>query len=295
MSKRSIGLLAVAGVVVAAALWFTVALPGQGSSPGVSRTEDGKPNLNGIWQSFTTANWNIEAHSAEAGPRPEIMGAYGAQPGGMSIIVDGDGTIPYKPEALAERDTNFKNRMTPKITNDPSRFDSGDPELQCFRPGVPRANYMPYPFQIFQDQNQILVVYEYKWAMRQIHIDPQMEAPVDSWMGWSNGKWEGDTLVVDVKGFNGYSWFDRAGNYATDMLHVVERWTPQGPNHLMYEATIEDPNVYTRPWKISFPMYRRLEPNVQLIEFNCVPFVEQLLYDPLGLYFPPGTRPDEER
>ena len=117
---------------------------------------------------------------------------------------------------------------------------------------VPRANYMPFPFQIFQDQNQILVVYEYKWSMRQIHIDPQMEAPVDSWMGWSNGKWEGDTLVVDVRGFNGYSWFDRAGNYATDMLHVVERWTPQGPNHLMDEATIEDPNVFTRPWKISF-------------------------------------------
>ena len=182
MSKRSIGLLAVAGVVVAAALWFTVALPGQGSSQGGARTEDGKPNLNGIWQSFTTANWNIEAHSADAGPRPEIMGAYGAQPGGMSIIVDGDGTIPYKPEALAERETNFKSRMVPKITNDPSRFDSGDPELQCFRPGVPRANYMPFPFQIFQDQNQILVVYEYKWAMREIHIDPQMEAPVDSWM-----------------------------------------------------------------------------------------------------------------
>jgi len=268
MSKRSIGLLAVAGVVVAAALWFTVALPGQGSSPGVSRTEDGKPNLNGIWQSFTTANWNIEAHSAEAGPRPEIMGAYGAQPGGMSIIVDGDGTIPYKPEALAERDTNFKNRMTPKITNDPSRFDSGDPELQCFRPGVPRANYMPYPFQIFQDQNQILVVYEYKWAMRQIHIDPQMEAPVDSWMGWSNGKWEGDTLVVDVKGFNGYSWFDRAGNYATDMLHVVERWTPQGPNHLMYEATIEDPNVFEKPWVLSRTF--SLRPDLKRIEeFIC--------------------------
>ena len=103
--------------------------------------------------------------------------------------------------------------MTPKITNDPNRFDSGDPELQCFRPGVPRANYMPFPFQIFQNQNQILVVYEYKWSMRQIHVDPQMEAPVDSWMGWSNGNWEGDTLVVDVKGFNGYSWFDRAGNY----------------------------------------------------------------------------------
>jgi hypothetical protein len=297
MSNRSKGLLAVGAIIVVAALWFTVAVPGQGSAPAVARSEDGKPNLNGIWQSFTTANWDIEAHSAEAGPRPELMGAWGAQPGGMSII-EGDGTIPYKPEALAKKQENLKNRMVAKVTNDPHRFDYGDPELQCYRPGVPRANYMPFPFQIFQDQNQILVVYEYKWSMREIHINPQMEAPVDSWMGWSNGKWDGDTLVVDVKGFNGHPWFDRAGNYATDALHVVERWTPQGPNHIMYEATIEDPNVFTRPWKISFPMYRRLEPNLQLIEFNCVPFVEQMMYDPLGLYFPPGTRPttsDEER
>jgi hypothetical protein len=292
MNIRSQGLLVAAALIVVGALWFTASVPGQGPSAGVARTEDGKPNLNGIWQAFTTANWNVEAHAADAGPRPEIMGAYGAQPGGQGIV-DG-GSIPYKPEALAERDANFKSRMIPKITNDPTRFDSGDPELQCFRPGVPRANYMPFPFQFFQDQIQILMVYEYKWAMRQIHIDPQMEAPVDSWMGWSNGKWEGDTLVVDVRGFNGYSWFDRAGNYATDALHVVERWTPQGPNHMLYEATIEDPNVFTRPWKISFPVYRRLEPNVQLIEFNCVPFVEQLMYDPLGLYFPPGTRPDGE-
>ena len=175
MNIRSQGLLVAAALIVVGALWFTASVPGQGPS-AVARTEDGKPNLNGIWQAFTTANWNVEAHSAEAGPRPEIMGAYGAQPGGQGIV-DG-GAIPYKPEALAERDANLKSRMVPKITNDPSRFDSGDPELQCFRPGVPRANYMPFPFQFFQDQNQILMVYEYKWAMRQIHIDPQMEAPV---------------------------------------------------------------------------------------------------------------------
>jgi hypothetical protein len=177
--------------------------------------------------------------------------------------------------------------MLVKVTNDPHRFDTGEPELQCYRPGVPRANYMPFPFQIFQNRQQILIVYEYKGASRTIYMDPHLEAPADSWMGWSNGRWEGDTLVVDVTAFNGYAWFDRAGNFASDSLHVIERWTPKGSNHLMYEATIEDPTVFTRPWKISFPLYRRLEPNVQLMEFNCVPFVEEMMYAPLGLYRPP--------
>jgi hypothetical protein len=177
--------------------------------------------------------------------------------------------------------------MLVHVTNDPHRFDTGDPELQCYRPGVPRANYMPFPFQIFQNREQILIVYEYKGASRTIYMDPHMDAPADSWMGWSNGTWDGDTLVIDVKAFNGNAWFDRAGNFASDSLHVVERWTPKGPNHLMYEATIEDPTVFTRPWKVSFPIYRRLEPNVQLVEFNCVPFVEEMMYAPLGLYRPP--------
>jgi hypothetical protein len=277
--------IAAAAVVAVAVLWFAATVPGQGQAGGLTRTEDGRPNLNGIWQSFTTANWDIETHNATAGPHPEIMGAWGAQPGGMGIVEGG--TIPYKPEALERKKEKYKNRMVMKVTNDPSRFDSGDPELQCYRPGVPRANYMPFPFQIFQNRDQILIVYEYKGSMRHIYIDPQLEAPVDSWMGWSNGKWEGDTLVVDVRGFNGHTWFDRAGNYATDAAHIVERWTPRGPDHLMYEATIEDPNVYTRPWKISFPIYRRLEPNIQLMEFNCVPFVEEMMYTPLGLYHPP--------
>ena len=137
-------------------------------------------------------------------------------------------------------------------------------------------------------REQILITYEYKGALRLVNLASNEEAPVGSWMGWSNGRWEGDTLVVDVTGFNGYAWFDRAGNFATDALHVVERWTPMGPNHLQYEATIEDPNVYTRPWTISFPIYRRLEPNVQLMEFNCVTYAEEIMYTPLGLYNPPA-------
>ena len=177
----------------------------------MTRTEDGKPNLNGIWQSFTTANWDIEAHEAQPGPHPAIMGAWGAQPGGLGIVEGGE--IPYKPEALEKKRENFKNRMAVKVTNDPHRFDSGETELQCYRPGVPRANYMPYPFQIFQNEEQILIVYEYKGASRTVYMDPHLDAPADSWMGWSNGSWDGDTLVVDVTAFNGYPWFDRAGNF----------------------------------------------------------------------------------
>jgi hypothetical protein len=251
-----------------------------------ARTEDGRPNLNGIWQAINTANWDIEAHHAEAGPHNDIMGAWGAQPAGMGIVEGG--TIPYKPEALKKKQDNFKNRMLVKITNDPHRFDTADPELECFRPGVPRANYMPFPFQIFQNRDQILMVYEYKGSMRTIFMDKHQDAPVDSWMGWSNGRWEGDTLVVDVTGFNGHQWLDRAGNFLSDTAHVVERWTPRGRDHMMYEATIEDPATFTRPWKISFPVYRRLEPNAQLLEFNCVPFVEEMIYTPLGLYNPPN-------
>ena len=304
---------AVVGVIV---LWLTeVTIPGQGAAAGrqggaaaagrqgggaagrqaapatarqggtaLLRTEDGKPNLNGIWQSMTTANFDIEAHQSKPGPHPQIMGAWGAEPGGLGIVEGG--SIPYKPEALAKKQANYKNRMVVKVTNDPHRFDTGDPELQCYRPGVPRANYMPHPFQIFQSHEQILIVYEYKGAERTIYMDPHKDAPVDSWMGWSNGHWEADTLVVDVTGFNGHAWFDRAGNFASDALHVVERYTPNGPNLLMYEATIEDPSTFTRPWKVSFPLYRHVEPHAQLVEFNCVPFVEEMMYDPLGLYRP---------
>jgi hypothetical protein len=285
----------VAGVTVAAVLgfWLTaVSMSGQApAAPAGSqfaagyrapRTTDGHPDLNGIYQSFTTANWDIEAHPAGPAPHSELMGAYGAQPGGQSIVEGG--TLPYKPEALKKKQENFEKRLTPKITNDPHRFDQGDPEIMCFRPGVPRANYMPYPFQIFQTPEQILMVYEFKGAVRTIYMNPHMDAPGESWMGWSNGHWEGETLVVEATDFNDHTWLDRAGNYHSDALKVTERYTPVSPHHLMYEATIDDSKVFTRPWKMTFPLYRRMEQNVQLVEFNCVPFVEELLYTPLGLY-----------
>jgi hypothetical protein len=238
---------------------------------------DGHPDLNGIWQAFTTANIDLEDHEAQSGPYPEMLGAYGGWPAGQGIVEGG--AIPYKPEALAKKKQNAANRMKVDVSNDKTWHDLGDPEMKCYMPGIPRATYMPYPFQIVQGSSPyILMAYEFATATRTIRMDWKQEAPTDTWMGWSRGHWEGDTLVVDVTGQREETWFDRAGNYHSDMLHVVERFTPVSPYHLQYEATIEDPKVFTRPWKISFPLYRRMEKNLQLLEYKCVPFTEEMLY-----------------
>lgn len=226
------------------------------------RTADGKPNLNGIWQALTKANWDIETHGPSAGPG--ALGAVGAIPPGIGIVEGGE--LPYLPAAAAKRKENFANRWT------------ADPELKCYLPGVPRATYMPYPFQILQGSNSIMIAYEFASAVRTINMGKPREAPIDSWMGWSNGHWEGDTLVVDVTSFNDQSWFDRAGNFHSEALHVVERYTPVSANVLQYEATIEDPKVFSRPWKMSMPLYRHVEKNAQLMEFKCAEFAEELLY-----------------
>lgn len=253
-----------------------VPTPGEFPAYQPPRTPDGKPDLNGIWQALVAADIDIQDHDAQAGPHSEIMGAYGAWPGGQGIVEGGE--IPYKPEALAKKKANAENRMVVNITSDDRRHDTGDPELKCFRPGIPRANYMPFPFQIIQSPKTIMIAYEFAGALRTINMDEPKEAPADSWMGWSNGHWEGDTLVIDSTGFVPYTWFDRVGDYHSDALHVIERYTPVSPYHLMYEATIEDPNVFTRPWKMSFPLYRRMEKNVQLLDFNCAEFVEEMNY-----------------
>ena len=244
----------------------------QGAAPAQARPATprpariaGKPNINGVYQSITSAYWNLEDHSAQATKFWEL-GAIGAIPPGMSVVEGG--TIPYKPEALKVREANRAG------------WPKSDPEAKCYMPGIPRANYMPYPFQIVQGQGDILFVYEFASANRLVRMGKPTEPAVDSWMGWANGRWEGDTLVVDNSGFNGQQWLDRAGNHHSDALRVVERFTPSGDN-LMYEATLTDPNTFTRPWKINLPLYRRLERNAQLLEFKCVEFSEELLYGDL--------------
>ena len=224
---------------------------------------NGHPDLNGIWQAMNTANWNLLDHPAQPGPVWQT-GAIGAVPAGQSVVEGGE--IPYKPEALKKKQENFAKRMTE------------DPEAKCYMPGIPRATYLPYPFQIVQSQRDILFVYEYATANRLVNMGPPQKAGSDTWMGTSNGRWEGETLVIDVTGLNGLAWFDRAGDWASDRLHVVERYTGTGPDHLQYEATVEDPTVFTRPWKMSMTLYRKVEKNAQILEFKCVPFAEELLY-----------------
>jgi len=260
-----------------------VPTPGAWPPYKAPRTADGKPDLNGIWQAFVTADIDVLDHDAQPGPHSNIMGAYGAWPGGQGIVEGGE--IPYKPDALMKKEANAKNRMVVNITPDDERHATGDPELKCYRPGVPRANYMPFPFQIIQGRDNIMIAYEFAHALRTIYMsvnekESPKDSPSDYWMGWSHGHWEGDTLVIDSTGFVPWTWFDRAGDYHSDALHVVERYTLVSPYHIMYEAVIEDPNVFTRPWKVSFPLYRRMEKNIQLVDFNCVTFVEDLLYNP---------------
>ena len=260
--------VAAAVAAVAMTATFRIAeqpLAGQTRAYRAPRTPDGKPNLSGVWQALNTANWDLLDHA----PRPSpvvAMGARGAIPAGLGVVEGGE--IPYRPEAAAKKSENLKTWLT------------RDPTVKCYLPGVPRATYMPFPFQIVQGPDQILIAYEFANASRVVFMNSKQESAfdTDTWMGWSRGVWEGETLVVDVTSFNDQTWFDSAGNFHSDALHVVERYTATGPDHLMYEATIEDPLVFTRPWKIRMPLYRRIEQNAQLLEFNCVEFAEELMY-----------------
>jgi hypothetical protein len=265
MSRR---LAVAAAIAIAACSGIVSAQNRPYQAPRLPGTK--QPDLNGLWQAINTAHWDIQDHSAQ--PAPVLsMGAWGAIPAGR--VVEGN-EIPYQAWAVAKKKENYEKRMTV----DPFDFTVGDPELRCFLPGVPRATYLPFPFQIVQSTKVLLFSYEFADASRLINMENHREPPNDFWMGWSNGHWEGDTLVIEVTGFNGQTWFDRAGNFHSDALKVVERYTPSSPYHLQYEATIEDPKVFTRPWKISMPLYRRMEPGAQRLEFKCVEFTEELIY-----------------
>jgi len=251
--------------VAGAAFCLLAVMPSPAQAPAYKapKTKDGKADLNGIWQAMNEANWDIRPHAASQGPVFSLGAAYSA-PAGLGVVEGGD--IPYKPEAAAKQKANYTDRL--KL----------DPEVKCYMGGVPRSTYMPYPFQIVQGTDTMMFVYEYAGAVRVINMKAPTKAPADSWMGWSNGKWEGDSLVVDVTSLNDQTWFDRAGNWHSDQLHVIERYTRVGPDALQYEATIDDPKVFTRQWKMSMPLYRRMEKNAQLLEYKCVEFAEEVLY-----------------
>jgi hypothetical protein len=241
--------------IVALGLASLVLLPASAQTPASSRaaqvlrTADGKPDFTGIWQVLNAASWDVQDHQAQKGV-----------PAGMGVVEGNE--IPYQPWAAARKKENFEKRAT------------ADPESKCYLPGIPRINYMPYPFQIFQTPTTITVLYEYVHAVRYIYTNGTAHPPghIDWWMGDSRGRWEGDTLVVDVVDFNDQTWFDRAGNFHSDQLHVVERYALTDPDHINYEVTIEDPKVFTRPWKMSMNLYRRKEPGLRLLEYECYAF-----------------------
>ena len=239
----------------------------KGGAVSVARL-GGEPNLNGIWQVMNSANWDLEPHDAQqAKVSPELVGAIGAEPGGRGVVEGG--TIPYLPAALDQRNANEKS--APKA----------DPEAACYLPGIPRATYMDHPFQIIQAQNgDMLMAYEYDAANRTIYMQKNDVPPIDTWMGTSYGHWEKDTLVVTTLGQNGMSWLDRKGDFLSegDGTKVTERFTLKDPTHMWYEATIEDPQTFSKPWKISMMLYRHVEPNAELLDFRCVPFADLLVY-----------------
>ena len=272
-------------VITAAAVLTVVALSGTRSEGQAGRPArlDGHPNFSGVWQALNEANWDLEPHAARAGMVTQVgvhadaivpaapvlaLGAVGAVPGSIGVVEGG--TIPYQPWALKQKMDNAAHWL------------DRDPEVKCFLAGIPRSMYMPHPFQIIQGTTKVEMAFSYNSSGRTIHLDKVEPPPVDTYNGYSVGRWEGDTLVSDVTAFNGMTWLDRAGNFSSDALHIVERFTPIGNVNdmlaLQYEATIEDPKVLTRPFKISMPLYRRVEPNAQLMEFRCIEFVEELAF-----------------
>ncbi|MDB9968429.1 hypothetical protein OAE08_02015 [Gammaproteobacteria bacterium] len=239
----------------------------------IPRTPSGKPDLSGIWQAMTSAHYDVEPHAASEGPHPGLMGALSATPAGLGIVEGG--RIPYNEQSLRVRDANKASAL------------ENDPLTKCYMPGVPRANYMPFPFQIVQSEGVILMAYEVAESNRIVYVDqPELESQVDAWMGHSNAHWEGDTLVVRVSGQMPDTWFDRSGNHHSYEMVVEERWNLIGADHVQYEATITDPNTFTAPWTISFPLYRHVADNMQLLEFKCAEFSEEFLY---GEWRKPGT------
>lgn len=275
---------AVSAAAVGAVLTMlaTCSAPPTESTERPSRTADGKPNFNGVWQALNEANWDLQAHEARAGmvtqkgvyeydyarvPAAPVvaLGAAAGVPASVGVV-QGDGQIPYKPEAATIKQENNENWI------------DRDPELKCYLPGTPRAMYMPYPFAIVQGTDKIHMTFAFSNAGRVIHLNKVEGPPDDTYMGHSVGHWENDTLVVEVTNFNGKNWFDRAGNFHSEALHLVERYSPLGANAIQYEVTIDDSNVFTRPWTIAMPLYRRLEPNATVLDYPCIEFAEEFMY-----------------
>jgi hypothetical protein len=243
------------------------AAPAQGrgaapAGPAIPRTADGKPDFSGIWQVLDNSlDGSIEPHSA----------SWGVHAGQGAITDTPDGMIPYTPAGLAKRNENFKNRAK-------------DPVSQCWKPGVPRIMFQPFPFQITQAPKMIQMTFELVHNRRDIYInDSKHLEGIEFFNGDSRAKWDGDSLVVDVTNFmddpTRETWLDGSGSYHSPALHVVERYTFNGPDMITYQARLEDPKSFTRPFTIEFLLYRHKGTNFRVLEYECQMFKEQLVKD----------------
>jgi len=254
--KIRIGLVLLGAAAAAIVLFSGTALTAGGQQrdnarSAIPRAADGKPDLSGIWAVLNTADWNLLPHAASADG-----------PGGLGVVVGNE--LPYLAGALAKKEENYRARM------------SADTDAKCLLPGVPRVMYEPYPFQILQSADIVRMAFEYVHATRNIFMNtPHPKGPIEWWMGDSRGSWQGDTLVVDVVYVSGETWLDRAGDYHSPEMHVVERYTLIDRDHLQYEATIEDPKVFSRPWTMQMVLYRHVEANFELLEYDCIAFADE--------------------
>jgi hypothetical protein len=210
----------------------------------IPRTADGRPSFEGIWQVHNRAAIDLRDHAAS-----HLM------PAGLSVVEGGE--IPYQPWAAAKRAENLANRAT------------ADPLEKCYMPGLPRAMYLEWPFQILQTREHVAMVFEWTQLYRLIYTNgTPHDDRVQPWMGDARGRWEGDTLVVEVKNHNDQTWFDAAGDFHSDALQLVERFTMRDADTIQYEVTITDPKVFTRPWKISMPLHRQHGMD-RVLEYHC--------------------------
>jgi len=251
-------------VALVACLWLAPvpsnAATAKASVPKIPRTAEGKPDFTGIWQTTSAADFDLEPHAGRKDAPPG--------PG----VVEGN-VIPYLPKALEQKKKNFEARLT------------DDPRTKCITPGVPRSVYTPEPFQIFQRKRDLTLYHQFGGNVRTIHANntDHPAEPNEWWLGDSRGSWDGDTLVVDVKHFNDVTWLDRAGNFHSDVLHVVERWKYLDVNTIEYKATIEDAKVFSRPWNIEVILNRHREKNFQIIENYCFTQEYEQYYPPKPL------------
>ena len=256
----SIAAVAVAAIAYSVSPALTAQAPAGGQAYTPPRTAGGQPDLQGVWRAWNLAKFDLEDHGAKPGV-----------PAGRGFVVDpADGKIPYQPSALEKRKQNYENSRNP----DP--WKNADPYVKCYLPGIPRMTYLGWPFQIIQTPDYVTFVYE--WAHKKrvvpLHAPPAPSEGDTAWMGMARGHYEGNSLVINLTNFNSYTWFDMAGNYHSDALQVVERYTPINADTLQYEATMTDPKIFTRPWTIRMTIQRQKD--IGLLDYECTAMLDEM-------------------